>query len=181
MGIPEIILIGIGLSMDACAVRMTNAMVYGQSSPKKVLAMPFFFGAFQAIMPIIGYFAGSFFADFMAKYSGIVVMLILGVLGAKMIYEGFSKHDEQKKSSVGYATILTQSVVTSIDAFAVGVGFAAVQTDIVLASVLIGIITLAITLCSVFIGKKFGNMLGSKAEVLGGLILIAIGIKELFL
>ncbi len=178
MSILEITMIGIGLSMDAAAVSMSNAMVY--KGTRKIFTLPLFFGLFQAIMPVLGYISGGLFAEFMNKYSGIVVMIILGVLGAKMIYEGLRKHEDAKPPTLSYGKIVTQAVVTSIDAFAVGVGFAALGTNIVSASTLIGAITLAITLGSVFIGRKFGDMLGAKAEILGGSILIIIGAKELF-
>ena len=85
MGLFETFLIGVGLSMDAVAVSMTNGMVYQGVSTKKLLAMPLFFGLFQALMPLLGFFAGSFFAFFIRKYSGIVILAILGMIGAKTV------------------------------------------------------------------------------------------------
>ncbi len=178
MHIAEIILIALGLSMDAAAVTMTNGMVYGNCSPGKKIAMPLLFGGFQALMPILGYYAGSFLGDFMNTYASYIVLIILGALGIKMIVEGLRKHENRAKPALTYPVLLTQAVVTSIDAFAVGVGFAALNADVITAGAIIGCVTAVITFISIFIGRKFGDLLGSKAEILGGAILIAIGINS---
>lgn len=182
MTLYEIIGIGIGLSMDAAAVSMTNGMVYRCIGRKKTIAMPLFFAVFQALMPLLGYFLGCFFSGFICKYSGIVVFVILGVIGAKMIKDGFSHTDElvceQKKLT--YTILFMQAIGTSIDAFAVGVGFVAGVTDIYQAALIIGITTFIIGLAAVLIGRKFGNLLGAKAEILGGIILAIIAVKALF-
>lgn len=179
MGIFEVILIGVGLSMDAVAVSMTNGMVYQGISTRKLLAMPLFFGVFQALMPLLGYFAGSLFAFFIQKYAGILILAILGLIGAKMVKDGWS-HKEAGHCVVKvftYQILLMQAIATSIDAFAVGVGFAAQGTEIGCAVGIIGVTTFVLSLISIFIGKKFGDLLGAKAEIVGGLILIAIGVK----
>ena len=179
MGLFEIFLIGVGLSMDAVAVSMTNGMVYQCVSTKKLLAMPLFFGLFQALMPLLGFFAGSFFAFFIRKYSGIVILAILGMIGAKMVKDGFCHNAEERciTKVFTYKILFLQAVVTSIDAFAVGVGFAARGTDILFAVGVIGLITLLLSFLAILIGKRFGDLLGAKAEIVGGIILIAIGIK----
>ena len=177
MSVWEVIMIGIGLSMDAAAVSMTNGMVYPKTCRTKILSMPLFFGGFQALMPLLGYYASGVFADFLSRYSGI----ILGVIGCKMVYDGLHPQlEEETDCSLTYRMLLLQAVATSIDAFAVGVGFSAMQVNIVQAVSIIGVTTLVCSFLSIAIGKKFGNMLGNKAQILGGMILIIIGIKGMF-
>lgn len=181
MSVWEVIMIGIGLSMDAAAVSMTNGMVYPKTCRTKILSMPLFFGGFQALMPLLGYYASGVFADFLSRYSGIIVLIILGVIGCKMVYDGLHPQlEEETDCSLTYRMLLLQAVATSIDAFAVGVGFSAMQVNIVQAVSIIGVTTLVCSFLSIAIGKKFGNMLGNKAQILGGDVLILIGIKGMF-
>ncbi len=182
MGIIEILCIGIALSMDAAAVSMTNGMVYSKISKLKFFMTALAFGFFQALMPALGYFTGALFADVMERYSGYVILIILGIIGAKMIKDGLTDCGEVEcaKKEFTYTLLLAQAIATSIDAFAVGVSFAAAKTDIALALPVIGLTTFIISLLALAVGRKFGDKLGSKAEVLGGIILILIGIKALF-
>ena len=132
-------------------------------------------------MPLLGYYASGVFADFLSRYSGIIVLIILGVIGGKMVYDGLHPQlEEETDCSLTYRMLLIQAVATSIDAFAVGVGFSAMQVNIVQAVSIIGVTTLVCSFLSIAIGKKFGNMLGNKAQILGGMILIIIGIKGMF-
>lgn len=179
MGIIEIVLIGVGLAMDAVAVSMTNGMVYRNLKIRQYLAMPILFGLFQALMPLLGNFAGSLFADIIEKYAGIVILLILGVIGGKMLKEGIEHMGEDKahpEAHVGRATsaaagkgnltlsvLIFQAVATSIDAFAVGVGFSAMRVDIISAVTVIAIVTAIMVVAAILIGKKFGDILGSRA------------------
>lgn len=183
MTLIEIILIGVGLAMDAVAVSMTNGMVYRNLRAKEYIAMPIFFGVFQAIMPLIGNFAGGLFASFISKYAGIVILLILAVIGGKMIKEGFEHRSDPKKVAVGkklsLGVLIFQAIATSIDAFAVGVGFSAMQVNIIQAVTIIAIVTIILTTIAIVIGRKFGDILGSSAEILGGAILVIIGIKAI--
>lgn len=218
MGLIEIILIGIGLSMDAVAVSMTNGMVYKDAGKAKTYAMPILFGLFQGLMPLIGYFAGGLFADVISQYASILVFIILGFIGGKMLKDGIEHIKEEKeqakekqeqnntlvdetmvdevttqeevaitvevqeteeKKELTYKMLFIQAIATSIDAFAVGIGFSAMQVDILPAA---GIITFTTAICSllaIFIGKKFGDLLGSKSELLGGAILVFLAIKAL--
>lgn len=180
MGLVEVAVIGAGLAMDAVAVAMTNGMVYKRLSIRDYLFMPLFFGAFQGIMPLIGFYAGTLFAFIIAKYSGIVIFGILVVIGGNMIKESFA--DKGRETQVKHLTpviLIFQAVATSIDAFAVGVGFCAVRIDIMPAVFLIAGITAVMVAGAIVIGKKFGDIFENKAEFLGGLILIIIGIKAL--
>lgn len=197
MSLFEIILIGIGLSMDAVAVSMTNGMVYKGSSKGKTYSMPIFFGVFQGLMPLIGYFAGGLFADVISQYAGLLVFAILGFIGGKMLKDGIEHKKEEKEISeqstevnelesetevktLTYKMLFIQAIATSIDAFAVGIGFSVAQVNILPAVGIIGITTALCSLAAIFIGKKFGDILGSKSEILGGTILVLIAIKALF-
>lgn len=180
MNLFEIIFIGLGLSMDAAAVSMTNGMVYSNMTKDKEVSMPIFFGAFQGIMPILGFYAGSLFEDFITKYSGIVTLLVLGIIGVNMIREGLSKEEEtNNKSSLTYKILFFQGIATSIDAFAVGVSFCAIGVNVFSSSAIIAVTTFICSIISILIGRKFGDILGDKAQILGGVILILIGIKSM--
>lgn len=181
MTLTEIILIGIALAMDAVAVSMTNSMVYRNVSLKEYIAMVFCFSGFQAFMPLIGNFTGAIFAEFIYKYAGIVIFLILGIIGFKMIKEGFghsNKHSEiigGKRFTLGI--LVFQAIATSLDAFGVGIGFSVMQVNIVTSVTIIALVTAILTMIAIIIGRKFGDILGSRAEILGGLILVIIGVK----
>lgn len=186
MNFLEILLLGIGLSMDAFAVTITNVLGYKSLDRKSLIAMPIAFGFFQGFMPLIGYFAGSMFASFIEKYAGIVTLLVLGYIGGNMIIESIKAlkntneeviHEENKYT---FKTLFMQAIATSIDAFAVGVSLAALKTNILLASSIIGITTCVLCFVALYVGKKFGEILGDRAQLLGGIILVFIGIKALF-
>lgn len=181
MGLIEITLIGVGLAMDAVAVSISNAMVFKPLRKIDYIAMILAFGIFQGIMPLLGYYAGSVFARWITRYSGIVIFLILGAIGGNMIRESFqgesSKVYNGKSLTVGI--LFFQAVATSIDAFAVGVGFCAASVAILPAVCLIAVVTAVLVFGAILVGKKFGNLFENKAGFLGGLILVIIGIKGL--
>lgn len=174
----EIIMIGLGLSMDAVAVSMTNGMVYKDATKSKIIAMPLFFGLFQGFMPLLGYYTGGMFSEILSKYAGILILIILGFIGANMLKEGFfpCKEDDDT-TTLTYKLIFFQAIATSIDAFAVGIGFNAMNISILPAVCIICITTFLCSFLAIFIGKKFGDLLGKKAEILGGVILIIIATK----
>ena len=175
----EIIMIGLCLSMDAAAVSMTNGMVYKNATKSKIIAMPLFFGFFQGFMPLLGYYTGGIFSEISNKYAGILILIILGFIGANMLKEGFfpDKEKEDSTTILTYKLIFFQAIATSIDAFAVGIGFSAMNISILPTVCIICITTFLCSLLAIFIGKKFGDLLGKKAEILGGIILIIIAIK----
>ena len=180
MGTFEIIMIGIGLSMDAVAVSLSNGLGCAQISKDKIFAMPLFFGVFQGLMPFLGYYAGRLFANEIEQYSGIIILIILGFIGGKMVYDGLFSKGEEACTLLTYRLLFIQAIATSIDAFAVGVGFASMQIDIVSSVFIIGITTLILSYLALVVGKYFKSVLGSKAQVLGGIILIVIGIRAFF-
>lgn len=181
MSLAEIILTAIALSMDAFAVSMSNGMIYPKLPRRKWIIAPLFFGFFQGFMPLLGYLTGSVFASYIEKYSSLLVFVILGFIGGKMIYDGFfEKEDTNKSEKLTVKLITLQAIATSIDAFAVGIGFCAVRTNIIYAVSLIAIITFILSLISFIIGKKFGDILGNKAQIFGGTILVILAVKSLF-
>lgn len=186
MGIIELLLIAVGLSMDAFAVSIGNGLSMKKESPKAALAIAFSFGLFQALMPTLGYFLGTAFEKVIREFDHYIALIFLGFIGGKMIYDGIKELKAKKKSGepeekgfkLSLGTLLIQAVATSIDALIVGVSFAALpDVNIWAAVTLIGIITFSISLTGVFFGKKFGSLLGSRAEIFGGIILVAIGLK----
>lgn len=184
MGIFDVIFIGVGLAMDAAAVSMTNGMVYRGLRKRTYIAMPLLFGFFQTLMPVLGFYAGSIFTDIMTRYSGPVVFIILAGIGANMIREGVSdmrKGDEEEREirNMTPVVLLMQAVATSIDALAVGVGFSAAGEEVFAPAAIIGVVTATVVIAAILVGRRFGDLLGSRAEILGGIILVIIGVKAL--
>ena len=179
MGIVEIILIGIGLSMDAVCVSMSNGMCY-KLSVKKAFLVGGMFGLFQGLMPIIGYLTGSIFAEQIRGVDHYIALVLLSLIGGKMIYDGVkNSNDPNLGTRLSIKMIIFQGVATSIDALAVGVSFAAVGVDIFMSALTITICTFILSTIAVFIGNKIGDKLNQKAQIFGGTILILIGIKIL--
>lgn len=180
MSLIEIILVGIGLSMDAVAVSMSNGMVYRALPKRKWLLAPLFFGIFQGLMPLLGFFTGALFAKYIDCYAELLILLILGFIGGKMIYDGFKGgKDDTEEKALSTKLIFFQAVATSIDAFAVGIGFCAMNVNIYFASSLIAAVTFILSLFAFCVGRKFGDLLGNKAEIFGGTILVILAIKAI--
>ncbi len=179
MSILEILLIGIGLAMDASAVSASNGMAYKNITPRLTLYIALTFGLFQGVMPIIGYYAGSIFSEQFASVDHWIALALLSVIGIKMLYDALSgKEDEAEGSNkLTIKMLLFQGVATSIDALAVGVSFAAMRTNIFIAAAIIACTTFTLSAVGVILGKNFGDKLNKKAEIIGGSILIIIGIK----
>lgn len=178
----SIIVIAVGLSMDAFAVSMTSGCVMKQLRIKYALRMAVFFGGFQAIMPIIGWFAGSTFKVYIENIDHWVTFVILSIIGIKMIWEAFviEKEDENTSQSNDKLIVLFGlALATSIDALAVGITFSILNANIYISALIIGCITFILSFLGVFIGCKFGAMFKKKVEILGGVVLIGIGVKIL--
>lgn len=172
--------------MDAFAVSIGDGLSMKKSDTKAALAIAFSFGLFQALMPTAGYFLGSAFESVIKEFDHYIALIFLGFIGGKMIFDGIKEiwakkkgqDAEEKEFKLGFATLIIQAVATSIDALIVGVSFAALQdVNIWTAVLLIGIITFILSLIGIFFGKKFGQLLGSRAEIAGGIILVGIGLK----
>ena len=177
MGFWELFILAVGLSMDAFAVSVCKGLSLGKIKAKHMCLAGIWFGGFQALMPLVGYFLGSFFADVITKYSHWIALALLAFLGAKMIKESFES--EELDDNMGWKTMLVLAVATSIDASAVGVTFAFLDVNILFAVILIGVTTFAFSAAGVKIGSVFGEKYKSKAEIAGGIILILIGLKIL--
>ena len=190
MTIVEIVLLGVALSMDAFAVTISNVFCYPNASRARLFALPVAFGVFQAVMPLLGYFLGGIVGDFIETYSGIITLVILGLIGGNMIKEGVQalrgdgdgeeEDVSEDANALSLKVILVQAVATSIDAFAVGVSLRAVSVAVAPAVSIIGITTFLCCIVALAIGKRFGHLLGDRAQIVGGVVLVAIGIKAMF-
>lgn len=179
MSIIELFILALGLSMDAFAVSICKGLSVPKLQPKHCLTCGIYFGGFQALMPLLGWLLGIRFQSLITNIDHWIAFVLLAVIGANMIKESFSKEEECPDASFGFKTMLTLAVATSIDALAVGVTFAFLDVAIVPAVLLIGATTFVCSAVGVKIGNVFGNRFESKAEFLGGLVLIAIGLKIL--
>lgn len=180
MGIFELFIIAVGLSMDAFAVAICKGLSTGELRPKHFLIIGAWFGGFQGLMPLIGYFLGSVFEKYITKYDHWVAFLLLAAIGGNMIKEGLSKEEESGDCSFGFSAMLVLAIATSIDALAVGIGFAVLPDVNITAAVLfIGVITFILSGVGLKIGNVFGLKYKSKAEIAGGVILALMGIKIL--
>ena len=180
MGLVEIILIAIGLSMDAFAVSITLGLTVKKPKAKEFLIPGIYFGFFQTLMPLIGYFAGTYFIQKIQNLDHWIAFVLLGVIGGKMIKDSFAKNDNKiKRNPFLFTTMLLLAIATSIDALAVGITFAIFEINILKAVIITGIITFCMSLGGVKIGNIFGTKYKSKAEFIGGTVLLIIGLKIL--
>lgn len=179
MEILEIVLIAIGVAMDAFAVSICKGLSMKKMSWKKALIIGAYFGIFQGLMPIIGYFLGATFESLVTQIDHWVAFILLLFVGLKMLKEAFANDSENINENVDFKTMVVLAIATSIDALAIGITFAFLQTNIVIAASVIAIITFTACVIGVKIGNKFGDKYERKAETVGGLILIFIGAKIL--
>ena len=179
MGALEVVLVAIGLAMDAFAVSICKGLSMKKMSWKKALIIGAYFGIFQGLMPVMGYFLGSTFESWVTQIDHWIAFVLLTLIGLNMLKEAFGKDCDNCNDSVDFKTMIMLAVATSIDALAIGISFAFLQTNIVLSAFVIGIITFGTCILGVKIGNKFGDKYERKAETVGGLILILIGIKML--
>ena len=179
MELVELILISIGLGMDAFAVSVCKGLSMSKMNWKKAGIIALYFGGFQAIMPMIGYFLGSSFENIVTNIDHWIAFILLGIIGANMIKESFSKDSENCNDDTSFKTMIVLAIATSIDALAVGITFAFLRVNLVLAISLIGIITFALSIIGVKIGNRFGDRYERNAELVGGCILVLLGIKIL--
>ena len=175
-----IVIIAVGLAMDAFVVSIVSGSAYRQLHVKHALRMALFFGAFQAFMPLIGSLAGLTLREYIAHYDHWIAFGLLVAVGGKMIYESLKiKSVEENPDPSNIFVLLVLSVATSIDALAVGITLSLLAGSIVVAVIIIGLITFVLSYLGVYIGKRFGHFFESKMEALGGIILIGIGTKVL--
>lgn len=185
MGIIELVFLSVGLAMDAFAVSICKGLEMPVTNYKRAGIIALFFGAFQAGMPVIGYLLGSRFQKYIESVDHWIAFALLALIGGQMVYEAFRKDggETENMADSGVFSIkqlIILAVATSIDALAVGITFALLEgTNIFLSAGMIGIITFIISFAGVVIGNKFGNKYEKRAQLAGGIILIAIGLKIL--
>lgn len=179
MTLLEILLIGIGLSMDAFAVSITNGLSCVNLKRSQMLADAVCFGVFQGIMPTIGFFLGKAFESYIRTFDHWIALILLGYIGGKMIYDSLKRDDSDSgEYALTPKLLFTQGIATSIDALAVGVSFAALpDVNIAISALLICCTTFAFSLVGIVSGKRVGEKLGDRAQLVGGLILVGIGLK----
>ncbi|MBQ2000585.1 MAG: manganese efflux pump [Clostridia bacterium] len=188
MGLIEVIILAVGLAMDAFAVSVCKGLAMKKATFKNALICGIWFGGFQGLMPFIGYLLGASFAEYINVISSWIAFALLCLIGGNMIREALSKDEETASADLDIKTMLVMAIATSIDALAVGIAFACEKINILAVSDIvntligvgiIGIITCIISCFGVKIGNVFGSKFKSKAEFCGGLILIFIGVKIL--
>lgn len=180
MGSVEILMIAIGVSMDAFAVSICKGLSVRKLRPSYPLSAALWFGGFQALMPLLGYFLGVSFADLVGTVDHWIAFILLGIIGGNMIKDSFAKGSAcSVDPDFSFKTMMAMAVATSIDALAVGVSFAFLRVNIWLAVLLIGIITAVFSGVGIVVGNMFGCRFKSKAELAGGIILVAMGCKIL--
>lgn len=186
MSLLEIVLLGLALSADAFSVTISNTFAYRDERVSRLALMPVFFGAFQALMPVAGYCLGSVAADLIESYAGIVTLVILGIIGGNMVREGVASiracrncEPAPAKGRLTLWTLFVQAIATAIDAFAVGVSLRAQAVDLVFSVCAIGFTTVICCVVALALGRRLGTLLGDRAEIIGGCVLIGIGIKAL--
>jgi manganese efflux pump family protein len=179
MDLLSILLLAMGLAMDAFSVSITRGLSV-RCDIKHALLIALFFGGFQALMPVLGWVSGRELAHFMEAWAPWVAFILLFLIGAKMIYESFRHTEEEDTCEIlSLRELLFLSVATSIDAFAVGVTFAFLSISLLQPIIIIGVVTFVLSLVGVYIGKQVGHLFESKMEIVGGIILIGIGFKIL--
>ena len=179
MGIIEIVLIGLGLAMDAFAVSICKGLSMKKMNWKSAIIISLYFGIFQSFMPVVGYFLGSTFESFVTNIDHWIAFVLLSLIGGNMIKESFDSEDTKKNDKVDFKTMIVLAIATSIDALAIGITFAFFEVNLLLSISIIGIITFLLSILGVKIGNKFGDKYQNKAEFVGGLILVLLGIKIL--
>ncbi|MBO4553410.1 manganese efflux pump [bacterium] len=179
MSIVEILLLGVSLSMDAFAVSICQGLCLPKFSLKHMLVIGLWYGAFQTLMPIIGFLLSSRCAGMIESFDHWIAFALLVMIGFNMIRESLKKEENTLTASLAFFTMLKLAIATSIDALAVGVSLAMLQKEIFLPAVMIGCTTFTISAVGVVFGKAIGEKLRSKAAIVGGVILIGLGLKIL--
>ena len=179
MNLLELLLIAVGLSMDAFSVSICKGLTTRKFSLRMALTCGLWFGLFQAMMPIVGYFLGEQFEGFVDAYAHWIAFGLLILIGANMIREAVwgEKEEGESSNSLDFKTMFLLAIATSLDALAVGVSFACIQVNIWLAVIIIGVTTFIFSVLGVKIGNVFGSKYEKSAGIFGGIILILIGLK----
>ena len=180
----ELFLLGVGLSMDAFAVSVCKGLGMRKLDKKQALIIGLYFGGFQALMPLIGWLLGSQFQQYITSIDHWIAFILLGFIGGKMMVEAVREWNEEETvevmdAPIDHKNMFVLAVATSIDALAVGITFAFLNTPIIEAITIIGITTMVLSIIGVIVGNFFGSRYKSKAEFIGGLIRVLLGLKIL--
>lgn len=179
----QLVLIAVSLSMDAFAVALCKGLCMKRINYKHAGVIALFFGVFQALMPLIGWFLGKQFEQYITPIDHWIAFVLLGYIGGKMIWDALHEDNEGQACDIeerlDLKELLVMAVATSIDALAVGITFAFLQISIVPSVCTIGLITLCLSFVGVIVGNRFGNKFQSKAQLAGGTVLMLIGLKIL--
>ena len=165
--------------MDAFSVSMTKGFTQKHLSKSQILFYGIFFGGFQALMPILGYFCGNVISSIVESLASVIGFILLLAIGLNMIRESLSGGDEEITDNFSFKEVTLLAIATSIDAFAVGITLALLNDPILISALIIGIVAFLFSIVGVFLGRKLGDYIGDKFQILGGVILILIGIKIL--
>ena len=182
MGLVELFLIAVGLSMDAFAVSVCKGLGMHRMNMGQAVVISLFFGVFQALMPLVGWFVGAQFAHFVTSYAHFIAFALLAFVGGKMLWDAFhedSDEDQPGDSKLDIGELFMLAIATSIDALAVGVSFAFLDVAIAPSVTMIGVTTFVLSMAGVFIGHQFGSRWEKPATIAGGIVLILIGFKIL--
>lgn len=175
----ELLILSIGLGMDAFAVAVCKGISMKKMNWNKAIAIGIYFGGFQAVMPVVGYFLGSTFHSVVTSVDHWIAFILLAIIGSQMIKNAISKETENYTDDIKFKTMLVLAIATSIDALAIGITFAFLNVNLLLAISFIGTITFTLSVFGTKIGNKFGYKYEKKAEFAGGIILILLGTKIL--
>ena len=178
-GFVELLLLSVGLGMDAFAVSVCKGISMKKMNWKKVCIIGLYFGGFQALMPVLGYFLGSTFESVISNLDHWIAFGLLAIIGGNMIKDAFSKECDSFDDDVRFKAMIVLAIATSIDALAVGITFAFLKVNLILAISMIGVITFILAIVGTKVGNRFGDKYEKKAELVGGVILILLGIKIL--
>lgn len=183
MGFIELLLVGVGLSMDAFAVSICKGLCMKRMNMRQAVVIALFFGGFQALMPLVGWALGTQFEQFITPVDHWIAFVLLAIIGGKMLWDSFHGDDEDlscpSDGKLDIRELIMLAIATSIDALAVGITFAFLSVDIVPAVALIGITTFALSFVGVAVGHRFGTRYEKAATITGGIVLILIGLKIL--
>lgn len=180
LSIAELLILAVGVSMDALAVAICKGLSIQKLKLRHAIIVGLWFGAFQALMPTIGWLLGSAFTELITSIDHWVAFVLLGIIGGNMVREALSrKEDDEVDPSLAFGAMFVLAIATSIDALAVGVTLALLNVNILATVLSIGLCTFIISTIGVKIGNVFGMKFKSKAELLGGVVLILIGLKIL--
>jgi manganese efflux pump family protein len=180
MSLIEILLIAVGLAMDAFAVALGIGTMQMANEPRAIFRLSFHFGLFQFLMPVLGWLAGTSIAQYISAFDHWVAFALLGFVGGRMVQSGLDPDGQAFRTDPSRGrTLVLLSVATSIDAFAIGLGLAMLNIDVIYPSSVIGVVAAGFTLLGLAVGSRLGAWFGKRMEVLGGLVLIGIGVRVL--